>query len=159
MKKEDVRRTLRDAFAEVDCPYIADDFTPQYWVDMREHLLDLDAHRLHWELPRILEALLDDAERENLDLVLGFLDVARSGDEAYWERRAHDWGRIRAEQDRQHEEHMRATIEPMYRYFTRRQGCAIVQWLEHVRMWTEYNFYSHAVDSAIEYWSHRCSTE
>ncbi len=75
IRSEQVRASLRSAFAEVACPYESCDLPDGYWRDMREHLWDLLEPELRWELPRILASLLDDPERENILDVISFLDV------------------------------------------------------------------------------------
>lgn len=146
-ERKRISSLLRSSFADVPCPYASCSLSHEYWKDMREHLHDLSADELQWELPRILENLLYDNERENLDMVLSHLNVEMRescGDEDH------------VQQERRR--YLRSVLRPLYQNFTKEQACAIKEWLVHVRSWQEYAFFDWMVDSAISYWSERCKS-
>ncbi len=151
--------SLRRAFSSVKCPYADSNFTREYWVDMREWLLNLSQKELQWELPRILEVLSDDPDRENLDQVLWHLDALKIRDDSSYNHHESNYDKESADRDRLFYSKWRERLQLLYATFTREQACAVRKWLEMVRTWYEYRFYEAMVDSAIVYWTGRCESE
>lgn len=140
--KERVRRMLKEAFANVPCPYEKDACGLMFHeeaVVLRSDFYNLTPEQIHYDLPHILEDLMDtrtgdEIETEDAEYLVMQLNPMGSDDAVV--------RRIRLEQ---------------YANFTRDQAQAVCEWLRLARTWQDLKRFTEWTDAAIDYWHRRAS--
>lgn len=154
-KRDRVLRMLKEAFADVPCPYEdCDREYHEYFRDMSEHLWDTGVDEMPWELPRILGDLINSDDRELIDDMVWHLRVDRERDhrgpkECCWEDSKTQ------EYYRQSGSYLGAVLKRSYDNITRQQSGAVAEWLRSVRRFPE--LYPPEVNSALRYWKRRAA--
>lgn len=140
--KERIRRMLKEAFADVPCPYEEEACGPMFHeeaVALRENFYNLTPEQLQYDLPYLLEDLLDthtgdDIETEEAESLIMQLDPFSSNDAV-----------------------VRSIRLKQFANFTREQAQAICEWLRLARTWNDLRIFVKDVDTAIDYWCQHAS--
>lgn len=135
--KERVRRMLKEAFADVPCPYEEDACGQMFHeeaVELRENFYNLTPEQLQYDLPYLLEDLLDthtgdDIETENVEYLVMQLNPLGGGSAV-----------------------SRRTQLERFENFTREQAQAICEWLRLARTWNDLRLFTKEADAALDYW-------
>lgn len=136
--KERVRRMLKEAFADVPCPYEEEACGPMFHeeaVTLRSDFYNLTPEQVRYDLPYLLEDLLDthtgdNIETEDVEYLILQLDPLRNNDEI--------GNRLRLER---------------FANFTGEQAQAVCEWLRLARTWNDLERFTDWVDAALDYWS------
>lgn len=142
---EQVLEALRDAFADVPCPWETCDTSSSIWNEVLwENLFGLYEAELVWELPRLLEYFLDTSDTEHIEDVLSFLDVYGPPGEDQNEHAQAISSRLRE-----------AKLQS-FQGITTAQAGAIRDWLEFVSgLYPEGVLWQPWLERAFHYWDSR----
>jgi hypothetical protein len=160
-RKERIRELLREAFADVPCPYKEvdiDGLNHEIYHEVCKELNVLTSEGVHFYLPRILEDFLDcetnqSASSEELNLVVRYLN-------GNWNESGFEWLRDHAGEDVfdaavKEQKHLSEQKEKTFAHFNNDQALAIHAWLLFVRNSQKTGIHLRELDGAINYWEKR----
>lgn len=157
-EKEEVRRVLREAFADWRNDPDNPSLTHVQCLDIRTKLLSIQTKDMDYFLSQVLEDLLDThtskpGNSEDAESVVEFLDVPTvSSDGALLKERL---GREGFQGVRDQEEELRSEKYSALAHITPVQAKALCAWLKYARTWDDLEWNIDLVDSAYAYWSGR----
>lgn len=144
-EEENVRRLLRNAFADVPCPErfkaanACRPVTHEVSLELRRDFYNYEREEIHYMLPSILADLMDtrsgdDIETQDAERLIIQLDPFFLED-----------GVIRKVKLKQ------------FSKFTAEQAQSVCEWLRVARTWKDLSRFTDYVDAALAYWCKRAS--
>jgi len=143
IREEEVRRMLREAFADVPCPRVLKDqdacgpLSHDDWLELRRDFYNYDPEVIQYMIPLMLEDAMDtrtgdDTETGDMERLVLELDPFELDSEVV--------RRVKLEQ---------------FANLSDEQRLAVCEWLRLARTWPDLKMFTDWVDEAIEYWCRR----